>query len=161
MNYTNYETAIVERYRVNLVGWTFPRLVSPSEIGTIDDIRTLRDALKTGACKWVRLSKRELAAHSEAVAQWREDGEVIGKKRKERSNKGVKRKRKDKGREEEDEESAEDVAGPSKKKKTTLRPKPKPKPKPTNHKSQLPPTRRVKSKAVISDSDSEEGSGDT
>jgi hypothetical protein len=97
----------------------------------------------------VRLSKRELAVHSEAVAQWHEDNEVIGKKGKEGSNKGVKRKHKDKGREEKDDENAEDVAGPSKKKKTTLRPKPKPKPKPTTHKSQLPPTRHVKRKEPL------------
>jgi hypothetical protein len=63
MNYINYETAIVERFKVKLVGWTYHQIVSPSEIGTVDEIRTLRDALKTGACKWIRLSKRELAAH--------------------------------------------------------------------------------------------------
>jgi hypothetical protein len=38
MNYTNYETAIVGRHQIKLVGWTFNKLVSPSEIGTMDDI---------------------------------------------------------------------------------------------------------------------------
>jgi hypothetical protein len=65
MNYINYETAIVERFKVKLIGWTFSWLVSPSEIGTVDDIRTLRNALKTGVCKWICLSKQELAAHVE------------------------------------------------------------------------------------------------
>jgi len=94
MNYANYESSIVERYKVKLVGWTYPQLVSPSEIGAMGDIRKLRDALKSGSCKWVRLSKPQMKQHMADVESRRSQGEVIGKKRKERSDKGKKHLRK-------------------------------------------------------------------
>jgi hypothetical protein len=159
MNYTNYETAIVERLKVKLVGWTYHHLVSPSEIGTVDEIRTLRDALKTGACKWIRLSKRELAGHVEEMSKRRDGGEIIGKKRKVRSDKGKNRKRKGDKHREDDENSDEgsgtrgesSMAGPSKKKQKRAVPRLKPK---QTHKSQLPPMHR--SKGILhSESDSE------
>jgi hypothetical protein len=159
INYANYETALVEWHHVKLVVWTFAQFVSPSEISTTDDIRALRNALKSGACKWVRLTKRELADHVATIAERRKGGEVIGKKRKERSDKGKKRKHKDSAMGENDaNESADGVAGPSKKPSKAAS-RPRPKPKPVTHKSQLLPRRSVKSKAMISDSESAQSSG--
>jgi hypothetical protein len=129
MNYMNYETAVVERYSTKLVGWTYPTLasptlVSPSEIGTMEAIRKLRDALKCGSCKWVRLSKPELKDHVAAVDERKGNGEAVGKKQKERSDKGKSRKRKatesGDGLEGGENENGEDgEAPPAKKKKPT------------------------------------------
>lgn len=93
MNYVNYETAIVEKYKVELAGW--PQMIlfaNPSAIGMVEEIRTLRNALKTGETKWIVQGKRKQAAHAEMLKAKRNAGEVVGKKRKERSDKGKKRK---------------------------------------------------------------------
>jgi hypothetical protein len=103
------------------------------------------------------------------VAERCSGGEVIRKKHKERSDKGTKRKRKgDAGREEEEDDEDDEegggtrggssMAGPSKKKQKK-KAAPRPKPKPKTRRSQLPPMGGPKSKAIISDSDSEELSG--
>ncbi|KAF9035949.1 hypothetical protein BJ165DRAFT_1313843, partial [Panaeolus papilionaceus] len=89
MNYKNYEEQIVSKLGVKLVGWTYKQFVSPSEITGVDDLRTLHEALTTGACHWVRLSKAQLAAHAKDLAQRRAAGEKVGEKRKERIDKGV------------------------------------------------------------------------
>jgi hypothetical protein len=93
MNYVNYEHSIIQRYKIKLVGWTYKDFVNPADINTVVDIRALRDALKTGACHWITLSTQELKDHVQGVETRRENGEVVGKTRKERSDKGVKRKR--------------------------------------------------------------------
>jgi hypothetical protein len=67
MNYVNYDKEIVERYKVKLVGWTYERFVNPSHIGTVTDICKLRDALKSGECKWVKLNQHELQAHLDEI----------------------------------------------------------------------------------------------
>ena len=60
MNYNNYNTTIVETYRVKLVGWpTSMPFTNPSNIGTIGEIHKLQDALKSGECHWKKLSKGE------------------------------------------------------------------------------------------------------
>ena len=52
MQYSNYKEGIVHRYGVKLVGWTFPVLVSPSELSTsLPALQTLYDALKHDTCK--------------------------------------------------------------------------------------------------------------
>jgi hypothetical protein len=93
MNYANYNQAIIERYKVKLTGWTYPRFVSPAEISTVAEIWTLRDALKCGACRWIRLNKQEVLEHAADVENRRANGEQVGKPRKPRNDKGVKRKR--------------------------------------------------------------------
>ncbi|KAG1777837.1 hypothetical protein EV702DRAFT_1221191 [Suillus placidus] len=71
MNYNNYEMSVIETYGVRLVGWPHGvKFTSPSNIGTVSDIRKLRDALKA-------------------------PGEVVRKPRKKRSDTGLPRKRKD------------------------------------------------------------------
>ena len=61
MNYAKYETAIMQQYSI---GWPKSiKFVNPSQIGTVLEIRTLRDDLRSGACHWVKLTKSQLAAH--------------------------------------------------------------------------------------------------
>ena len=98
MNYANYNTAIVQVHGVKLAGFPLERFVNPSEVTNITDMRRLRNALRSGECKWVRLSQAELDAHAEDLEARRKDGEVVGKPRKKRSDAGVlrgKRKRVD------------------------------------------------------------------
>ncbi|KAG1775591.1 hypothetical protein EV702DRAFT_972681 [Suillus placidus] len=65
VNYSNYETAIVETYGIRLVGWpqgvTF---ISPSNISTMGDIHKLWDVLKAQTCYWFALSPVEVKAHT-------------------------------------------------------------------------------------------------
>jgi len=90
MNYDNYDEKIVQRLKVKLVGWPFDKVISPAKLYTVSELRTLRDTLRSGACCWVRLSKQELKVLANETAVRREGGEVIGKTRKARSDKGVK-----------------------------------------------------------------------
>lgn len=106
MNYASYSTAIVLQYKVKLVGWTHSKIVSPSEIGSIQDLRVLRDALRSGECKWVRLTKSQV---DEYTAELEKEGQAVVKKRKTRSDKGTSRKAKTGG--------AEVVASTSKRRK--------------------------------------------
>ncbi|KAL0948657.1 hypothetical protein HGRIS_010460 [Hohenbuehelia grisea] len=73
MNYINYETAIVSTYRIRLVGW--PK-----------DVKFTAPSLITS------LKPEEVRTHQDALADRREAGEVVGKKRKTRSDKGKPRK---------------------------------------------------------------------
>ncbi|KAG0696204.1 hypothetical protein DFH29DRAFT_1004751 [Suillus ampliporus] len=95
MNYNNYDTAIVETYGVRLVGWPQGvKFISPSNIGTVGDIRKLRDALKGRTCYWKALTQAEVKAHSAELEARHSAGEVVRKPRKKRSDSGVPRKRK-------------------------------------------------------------------
>ncbi|KAG1894803.1 uncharacterized protein F5891DRAFT_1151914 [Suillus fuscotomentosus] len=95
MNYHNYETAIVETYGVRLVGWPHGvNFISPSNIGTVGDIRKLRDALKSCICYWTVLSPEEVKSHAAELNTRRLAGEIVRKPRKKRSDSGVPRKRK-------------------------------------------------------------------
>lgn len=161
MNYQNYDTQIIQRLGVKLSGWTYHSVMSPYEIHTIDDLRTLRDALVCGACFWLRLSKREMTQHKADIEKRELMGEVVRKKRKERSDKGVTKgpKKKPGAREVDDHSDNEDEpeAGPSKKRKVVAKRKGKgkevalasKKAKGAKAKTQLPP-----SNEFISDTDS-------
>jgi hypothetical protein len=99
MSYVNYERDIITKYKIKLIGWpTAVKFASPSEIGTVDDIRLLRQALKVGDCKWMVLTRRQQQAHIETLAARVAAGEVVGKKRKQRSDKGKTRKKSSKAR---------------------------------------------------------------
>ncbi|KIJ91094.1 hypothetical protein K443DRAFT_135562 [Laccaria amethystina LaAM-08-1] len=89
MNYQNYNTQVIERLGVKLVGWTHNKLVSPYEIHSVDDLRMLHNALVCGACFWMRLSKREMTRHKVDMEEREAAGEVVVKKRKARSDKGI------------------------------------------------------------------------
>ncbi|KAI0245372.1 hypothetical protein BJV78DRAFT_1139063 [Lactifluus subvellereus] len=83
MNYQNYDTQIIARLGVKLVGWTYHELVSPYKIYTVDDLRTLHNALVCGACFWMQLSRGEMMWHKAAIEQREAAGEVVRKKWKE------------------------------------------------------------------------------
>ncbi|KIN94170.1 hypothetical protein M404DRAFT_72877, partial [Pisolithus tinctorius Marx 270] len=94
MNYLNYERSIILAYSIKLVGWpTDIKFVNPSSIGVISEVIRLRDALRSGACFWKKLSKRE---RQEFSAQWESQvtaGEAVLKPRKKRADAGVSCKR--------------------------------------------------------------------
>jgi hypothetical protein len=149
MNYVNYDQAIVEKYKAKLVGWPMGlKFANPSAIGTVDDIRALRNALKTGECKWIALTKRQQAEHTEMLKIKRDAGEVVGKKRKERSDKGTKRSRKALGDDDGSDSGPDDnnkPAPPKRQRKRNLK---------GTASSKVPPT--PKSKEFISEEEEEE-----
>ncbi|KAG1726726.1 uncharacterized protein EDB91DRAFT_1061490 [Suillus paluster] len=80
MNYNNYETSVIETYGVRLVGWPHGvKFTSPSNIGTVGDIRKLQDALKARTCYWAVLSPAEVKAHASELDTRRSAGEVVRK----------------------------------------------------------------------------------
>ncbi|KIJ58441.1 hypothetical protein HYDPIDRAFT_102650 [Hydnomerulius pinastri MD-312] len=92
MNYNNYETAIVQTYGVSLVRWPDGIVFqNPSNIGTVGDIRQLRDALRSGECHWKKLSKAEHDALTADLNTRRSAGEQVKKTRKKRSDAGTSR----------------------------------------------------------------------
>ncbi|KAF8548286.1 hypothetical protein OG21DRAFT_1423328, partial [Imleria badia] len=95
MNYENYNVSIVEMYGVQLVGWP-PSITftCPSKIGTVGEMRKLRDALRSGQCFWKRLSSSERTSFGTGLDMRRSTGEQVKKPRKKRSDAGKSRKRK-------------------------------------------------------------------
>ncbi|KAF7976961.1 hypothetical protein HWV62_5024 [Athelia sp. TMB] len=95
MNYVNYDKAIVQKWRVKIFGWPedIP-MVSPSEIMSIDDLRMLRESWRVGRTCWNTVTKAEVEEHMRDVEERRANGEVVGKPRKERADKGQSRRRK-------------------------------------------------------------------
>ncbi|KAF8514581.1 hypothetical protein BU17DRAFT_52486, partial [Hysterangium stoloniferum] len=89
MNYTNYETTIVQAHGVKLVGFPLNQFVNPSEVTNITDMRQLCNALRSDECKWIQLSQPELDIHAEGCKAHHKDGEVVGKPRKKRCDAGV------------------------------------------------------------------------
>jgi hypothetical protein len=113
-------------------------------------MRKLRNALKSGECRWKKLTTSEVEAHADDIEARRANGEVVGKQRKKRSDAGVKRKRVDDGNDKENERPR------SKKQKAMARRKDSSskataKKKTTAKKSQVPTSREY-----ISDSDEDE-----
>jgi hypothetical protein len=163
MNYSNYDMQVIQKFQVKLVGWTHNKFVSPFEIHTIDDVRTLVQALRCGRCHWVRLTATEITKHARDVEARKDAGETVGKPRKVRSDLGMKRPRNATAYDDDDEGSNAD-AGPSKKRKPAIR-KSRPMKKPSTAsktakgkmkaKSQLPP---AISKEFITDSDDADAS---
>ena len=94
MNYPNYDSKVIERYQTKLVGWTFSEFKSPFDIHTIDDVRVLLEALQCGKCYWVRMSKTDMNHHRAEIIKRKAAGEIVGKPRQPRSDKGTKRPRK-------------------------------------------------------------------
>ena len=89
MCYVKYKQDIVSKHKVELVGWPAAiKFSNPSEIGTVEEIRKLHQALKVGDCKWIAQSRRQQAAYVAMLAEKEAAGERVVKKRKERSDKG-------------------------------------------------------------------------
>ena len=157
MNYPNYDTKVIEQYQTKLIGWTYSEFNSPFDINTVDDVRILLEALQCGRCCWVRMSKSDISRHKEEVNKRKAAGETVGKPRRQRSDKGIKRPRKSvpgahKGVED------DDGAPPAKKRR---RGKDMPKPHTTTakkgpkKKKQLPPARPPSNEFVASDLDAD------
>jgi hypothetical protein len=115
MHYTRYEEEIVQRYGIEIQGWTYEKLMNPSDLSSsLPPLKVLRDALMTGTCTFVKLTtaekKKREAAYMASIAS----GEVEPRKRKRRSDAGIRKKskraRKDDGNKsrDDDEEEEED-----------------------------------------------------
>jgi hypothetical protein len=139
MNYPNYEQQIMQKLQVKLVGYTYHKFISPFNISTVNDLRILRDALRCGSCCWIRMTKGEVARHSAELTAQEAAGVTIGKKRKERSDKGLTRgPRRNKNDLDDNEQNC---AGPSKRRKTAAKALSGTKAK--TAKSQLPPSNEL------------------
>ena len=93
---------IVSELKVKLISWTkgVP-FANPSAIGTVSDLRKLRDDLKSGKCHWVKLTQSQLSKHNALLDTHWEEGETVGRAKKTRSDKGKKWKSSDKENENE------------------------------------------------------------
>ena len=92
MQYVRYEEEIVHKRGVELVGWTYDKIVNPSLLSSaVEPLSILRDALRDGKCKFVQLSplkvKQRIAAYQEKL----NDGQAQKRKRKTRKDKGARR----------------------------------------------------------------------
>jgi hypothetical protein len=95
MNYINYEEAIVQRYGIDLVGWTYEKFVNPSEFSsTLGPLRRLIDAINAGDCKFVKLTAEECRKRLQTYKAKIVAGELKARERKIRSDAGKKKKRK-------------------------------------------------------------------
>lgn len=110
MQYLYYEEDIVIKEGVDLIGWTQDRFVNPSELSSSVSVLTeLRDVLKDGTCKWVKLTAVERKARKAAWVTAVAAGKVIQRVRSARSDIGKKRKRHElEGEEDEDEDDRDD-----------------------------------------------------
>jgi hypothetical protein len=132
MNYQNYNTAIITRYKVQLVGWPpYIPFTNPSNLKT-EHLQRLIDALNSTECKWRVMSGDEIRAHNAQYDSAMASGQVVNKPRKERSDKNKKR-------------SGENAGAPSAKKQKVARKNG------SNLTRQVPP--QALSREFISDSD--------
>ena len=171
MNYLNYATAIQQKHHVELLGWpeSIP-FANPHHITVVAVARLLQHALTVATCKWVVMSTRRVKEHSAAVALAIDGGETVGKKRKQRSDKGKKRKQvanaaagdgeEDQDDDEEDDEH--DVPPPSKKrrsnKKANTQSKAASAAKKAKHIANILPSTAPKSKEFVDTEDDESDS---
>jgi hypothetical protein len=93
MQYVNYDE-LIQKYGVELQGWTFEKLVNPSLLSTsLPGLRRLLDAINNGDCKFVKLSALEVKKHREELQKKKDEGFVAVKTRKPRKDRGTKRAR--------------------------------------------------------------------
>ncbi|KAI6018976.1 hypothetical protein BKA83DRAFT_4464850 [Pisolithus microcarpus] len=102
---------IVKMYGVKLLGWpTGVPFVNPSSIGTVSEICKLRNSLKSGECRWKKLSKAECNAFSSKLEACCASGEVVKKPCKKCSDVGVPHKQKNVlGDDDQEDGSEEDI----------------------------------------------------
>ncbi|PCH43996.1 hypothetical protein WOLCODRAFT_141380 [Wolfiporia cocos MD-104 SS10] len=89
MNYKNYEKDIVCRYSIELIGWTHKKWANPSDLSTsLPPLQKLLDALKSGECRFIRLSAAALLERKKEYARKLDAGEITSwKKRKDTGKK--------------------------------------------------------------------------
>jgi hypothetical protein len=125
MNYVNYDIAIIQKHKVELVEWlAMNPFANPLAIGTVGSVWMLREALTISECKWIAQTNHQQAVHAAMLKMKCNAGNTIGKKRKQQSDKGKKRSRQADG-------EASDGEPQQKKKCTTMS---------KSVMSQLPPT---------------------
>lgn len=89
MKYKHYDRLICLEHRVKLHGWPDDiKFDTPYQIGRISDLEKLRDALRSGECKWVKLKPDEYKELQKKL-----EAEESATARQTRSDKGKKRKR--------------------------------------------------------------------
>ncbi|CAL1708809.1 unnamed protein product [Somion occarium] len=87
MQYIKYEKDIVQRYGIELQGWTHSEWTTPRKMSTsLPPLETLLNALRSDACKFVKLTKAQLDAREKPVEKPRKKREDFGKKRKKRTS---------------------------------------------------------------------------
>ena len=109
MHYVEYEEKVVQRYGVELIGWTYEKLVNPSELSTsLPGLRQLLEAINTGSCKFIKLTQGQLKQRREEHQKAIENGSLPAPKtRKPRNDRGTKRKRTDDDKENGDDRSTQ------------------------------------------------------
>lgn len=106
MNYENYETSICLKHKVHITGWPVGvPFQSLSSITSLDDLKTLNEALVCGDCRWVKMSASQLQELKEKT------NSEPKKARKVRSDKGKARKRQRKAVESDTEDEGDSSAG--------------------------------------------------
>ena len=94
MNYVNYDKSIVQKYRVEIVRWPENvKFTNPASLASMDELRQLRQALRTHDCHWVKITEREVRLHMESIKEQEAGGESVSRKWKQRSDKGKPRKK--------------------------------------------------------------------
>jgi hypothetical protein len=93
MHYVDYEEKIVQRYGIELVGWTYEKFVNPSELSnSLPGLQQLLDAINDGTCKFVKLTPLQLSKRRQALQKNVSEGNVPAPKgRKPRKDRGTKR----------------------------------------------------------------------
>jgi hypothetical protein len=97
MHYAEYEEKVVQRYGVELIGWTYEKLVNPSELSTsLPGLRQLLEAINAGSCKFIKLTQDQLKQRREEHQKAIKSGSLPAPKtRKPRKDRGTKRKHAD------------------------------------------------------------------
>jgi len=91
MNYINYESSIVEKFGIALIGWPVNgKVQNPGDLGP-DEGLVLRNALERMECKWIILTEKEQEARKIQNAQREKDGEQIYAPQKKRPKKSTAR----------------------------------------------------------------------
>ena len=92
IHWIRFKEKVVLHYGVDLVGYTYEKIVNPSELSSaLEPLQELLDALKNGTCKFVKLTNEQRKERQEAFNAKMNTGEITTQKRKRRSDAGEKR----------------------------------------------------------------------
>lgn len=116
MQYVNYEEDIIQRYGIELQGWTYDKFVNPSELSTsLPLLRKLLNAIDTGDCKFVKLTAEERRKRLETYKKKVAKGEIKVRERKIRSDAGKRKRKVGLNESSDDDESDDENSRPRKK----------------------------------------------
>ena len=75
MQYANYEELIIQKYGIELQGWTFEKLVNPSLLSTsLPGLQHLLDAINNRDCKFTKLNPLEVKNCHEELKKKQNEG---------------------------------------------------------------------------------------